>query len=159
MADYIVTYDVVQSKGNLPNVKQATIEAFFPEAKKDVIDIIGADAYAEKFALAADDDDRLNVSAGEAYFVLVYLLPAIAKKSSGDGIIKATGFGESRTETVGELELNQMIDRYRAVAVKLLKPYALALDADDDDKPDQCIIPGLKMGVIGSDYTEDEIED
>lgn len=149
-ADYIVTFEKVQGKGNLPNVAQATIEEYFPEAKKDVIDIIGQTKYDELYALEADDDDRLNVQAAEAYFVLTYLIPGIAKKSTGDGIIKATGFGDSRSETVSENEVTQMIDRYRATAVKMIKPYALVVDADDDEIADQCIIPGLKMGVIGN---------
>jgi len=153
MADYIVTYQVVQKKGNLPLVGQDKIEEFFPEAKKDVLDIIGADKYAELFAAAADDDDRLNVQAGEAYFVLCYLIPAIAKKSTGDGIIKATGFGDSRSETVSEFDVNQIIDRYRSTAVKMLKPYAQVIDTDEDENPDQVIVPHIKMGVIGSNET------
>ena len=151
MADYFVTYQKVQSVGNLPKVSQGTIETFFPEAKRDVVDRISQETYDEKFALGDTDDDFLRIQTAEARFVLCYLIPAINISSSGDGITKAQGFGDGRKEIMSEADINLMVSRHKELAEKILKDYAKLVDVDEDEDPDILITPSVQFACPSDD--------
>jgi hypothetical protein len=151
MADYFITYDVVQKVGNLPKVAQATIEEFFPEAKRDVIDRIGQANYDTYFAKGDTDDDFLRIRTAEARYVLCYLIPAVNVSTSGDGITKEQGFGDSRRVVMSEADINLMVDRQRELADKILTPYARLIDLDEDEDNDVIKVPNIGMAAINDD--------
>ena len=148
---YFATYQDVQNVGNLSKVEQSVIEVYLPEAKADVIDRIGSAKYDEVYALGAENDDYKNIRTAETRFVLYYLIPGLNISTSGDGITKARGVGDSRKENISELDINTIIQRHKDQAEKLLKPYTQLVDNDEDENPDILITPGLSFAAMDSD--------
>jgi hypothetical protein len=157
MPDYFTTYELVQKLGNLPKVSQEKIEVHFPMAKLDVLDVIGAAAYDDIYDVSGDytADDKVKLEQAEAYMTLKYLLPAINNESTGGGVTKSTGFGDSRKENLSELDLDKIIQRYDDNAMKILKKYAKSVDTDEDGNEDILKVQGLSMACI-SDEEGDE---
>ena len=135
----------VKSLGNLPKVPDATIEAMYPDAKREVVDRIGLAKYDELYAKGAEDEDYKNVKAAECRFVLYYLVPAININSGANGISKASGVGDGRKENISEADIDRIIERHKDAAEKILKAYARAVDNDEDENPDILVTPSIKF--------------
>lgn len=158
MPDYFVTYQKVRELGNLPNLDQGKITPHFPIAKDDVLDIVGQETYDKIFAMTdtytQDDYDRVQTA--EVYFVLKYLIPSLNIESTGAGVTKATGFGDSRKENLSEFELEKLIERYESNAVKILKRYSKTIDQDEDGNDDVLRVQGIGMACISNSESCDE---
>lgn len=149
--DYITTSNIIGKIGNIEKVVTDypdKITIHMPNAKTDVIDIIGQDKYDEIFVKEEDDEDRVKIANAESYFALCYIVPAINNESAGAGITKSTGFGDGRKENLSEFDINSIIERYRATANKILSKYALAVDNDEDDNPDLVRAGSISMTAI-----------
>lgn len=142
---YFAEISDVKILGNLPKVPDATIEAMFPDAKREVVDRIGLAKYDELYAKGAEDEDYKNVKAAECRFVLYYLVPAININSGANGISKASGVGDGRKENISEADIDRIIERHKDAAEKILKAYARAVDNDEDENPDILVTPSIKF--------------
>lgn len=153
MSDFFATYQKVQKIGNLPNVAQEKIEEHIPMAKIDVVDVISEETYTA--ILEPSDpytqDDYDKVELAEVYLTLKYLLPALNIESTGSGVTKATGFGDSRKENLSEFDLDKIIGRYQDNAMKILKRYAKTVDVDEDGKQDVVKVQGISMACISQE--------
>jgi hypothetical protein len=127
---------LVKSLGNIQQTDESKINPHYTAAKDDVVDIIGKEKYDELVAADADDTDMMRVARAESYFVLSYCLPSLNLSSSGDGLKKATGFGDSRSENLSESEIQLIIERLRNSAERILSRYRLKKDTDEDGKAD-----------------------
>lgn len=157
MPDYFTTYELVQKLGNLPKVSQEKIEVHFPMAQYDVVSVIGKDAYEKIYDVGENytEADKKKLEQAESYMCLKYLLPAINNESTGGGVTKATGFGDSRKENLSEFDLDKIIQRYNDNAMRLLNSYAKSVDTDEDGNEDILKVQGLSMVCI-SDEEGDE---
>lgn len=147
----ITNIETIAKIGNLQTLaadNPEKIEIHLLSAKTDVIDIISNDKYEEIEALDEDDEDRLQVANAEAYLALCYIIPAVNIESSGSGVTKSTGFGDGRKENLSELDINSIIDRYRATANKILSKFAPKIDDDEDDSPDIARAGSISMTII-----------
>lgn len=154
MSDFFATYQKVQKIGNLPNVAQEKIEEHIPMAKIDVVDVISEDTYTAILEGASDSftqEDFDKVELAEVYLTLKYLLPALNIESTGSGVTKATGFGDSRKENLSEFDLDKIIGRYQDNAMKILKRYAKTVDVDEDGKQDVVKVQGISMACISQE--------
>ena len=123
-------------------------------AQLDVLDVIGDEKYEEILA-DEESEDYAKLQTAENYLVLKYLLPALNIESTGSGVTKATGFGDSRKENISEFDLDKIINRYESNAMRILKNYAKEVDQDEDGNPDVVSVPGLRMACI-TEEVEDE---
>ena len=139
------TVSDVKSLGNLPKVPDGTIEAMYPDAKREVVDRIGTAKYDEIYTKGSADDDYKNVKAAECRFVLYYLVPAININSGANGISKASGVGDGRKENISEADVDRIIERHKDAAEKILKAYARTVDNDEDENEDVLITPSVKF--------------
>jgi len=153
MPDYFVTYGLVQQLGNLPKVSEEKISVHFPMAKIDVIDVIGQDNYTKLFAVTtpftAEDKEKLEQA--ESYLTLKYLIPALNNESTGSGVTKATGFGDSRKENLSEYDLDKLTQRYNDNAMKILSLYKKSVDIDEDGNEDVLKVQGISMACISEE--------
>jgi hypothetical protein len=153
MPDYFTTYELVQQLGNIPLVPEAKINIHFPMAKLDVLNVIGADNYTAIFGAtnpySSEDTDKLALA--ESYLVLKYLIPAMNTETTGAGVTKATGFGDSRKENLSEYDLEKMIQRYNDNAMKILNQYAKSVDKDEDGNEDILKVQGISMACISGE--------
>lgn len=139
------TISDVKVLGNLPKVPDATIEAMFPDAQREVVDRIGRDKYDELYDKGNEDTDYKNVKAAECRFVLFYLIPAININSGANGISKASGVGDGRKENISESDVDRICERHKEAAEKILKAYARVVDNDADENPDILMTSSVKF--------------
>lgn len=158
MGNIFATYDSVRDLGNLPKVPDPKITPHLQLSKLDVVNVISNETYENIFAktdpFVQDDYDKLVTA--ESYFVLSYLVPAINIESSGSGVTKATGFGDSRKENLSEYDLDKIIARYRDNAMKIIKSYVKEVDADENGALDILVTGSVQMACIGEDEITDE---
>lgn len=140
---YITDTDTIKLVGNLKLDTDTKIEIHLPAAKNDVINLIGETKYAELVALETTDDNRKLASLGEANFVMAYAAPQLNNVSTGAGFTKAEGFGDGRTEYLNESDIERMIERYRAEAVRLLEKFVTRTHCDKT-----LDVGGLQMAAI-----------
>jgi hypothetical protein len=119
--------------------------------------VIGKDAYEKIYDVGENytEADKKKLEQAESYMCLKYLLPAINNESTGGGVTKATGFGDSRKENLSEFDLDKIIQRYNDNAMRLLNSYAKSVDTDEDGNEDILKVQGLSMVCI-SDEEGDE---
>jgi len=163
---------MVQQLGNVAQVGEELITVHFPMAQIDMMDVIGQDTY-EAILLAKDEsftteddplteqiesitytpEDYKKLEQAESYLVLKYLIPTLNIESTGSGVTKATGFGDSRKENLSESDLEKITARYENNAMKILEKYVTILDVDEDGDADIINAGSLMMACI-----EDEDE-
>lgn len=145
MIETITNIEQIKKEGNLLKVDDEKIQAHLPAAKADVIDVIGEMKYTEIAALADDDDKKILAGSGEAKMALCYILPAINLVSSGMGVTRSTGFQDNRVDNLSEIELQNMIERLKRDAIKILSRF-IEVNADE---PSGICNPGIiKMSAI-----------
>jgi hypothetical protein len=151
--EYFVTYEQVRKLGNVPKVTQEDIEIHFPMAKLEVIDVIGQDNYTAILGGTDgyDESDLTKLQTAESYMALKYLIPALNNESTGAGITKATGFGDSRKENLSEYDVDKIIQRYEDSAMKILQRYAKSVDVDEDGAEDVLKVQGISMACISDE--------
>jgi len=72
-------------------------------------------------------------------------------ESTGAGITKATGFGDSRKENLSEYDVDKIIQRYEDTAMKILQRYAKSVDVDEDGAEDVLKVQGISMACISDE--------
>lgn len=145
MIETITNIEQIKKEGNLLKVDGEKIQAHLPAAKADVIDVIGADKYSEIAALEDEDEVKILAGSGEAKMALCYILPAINLVSSGMGVTRSTGFQDNRVDNLSETELQNMIERLKRDAIKILSRFIVV----NADAPSGICNTGLiKMAAI-----------
>lgn len=66
---------------------------------------------------------RNEIEKAESLLALSYLVWTLNIETSGSGIVKAKGFGESRSELESWVEIEMLSNRFRNEALQILKPY------------------------------------
>jgi len=153
---YIADVAKVKVLGNIPTVDdEATVEAFFPQARKEVKKFMGKELYelfasGDEWAADADYDDTDTelMQTAEAYMVLAYAVGPLNVNSSGAGFVKSTGFGDSRKEVLSQNDISELSFEYRKRAEELLEDYVTDTDTDEDCNPDTVQAGSLKMSAI-----------
>jgi len=151
MADiqYITNTTLIKQVGNIEKVDTATkISPLMPLGRRDVIKIVGQIKYDEIRAKEEGDADKHIFALAESYFCLCYILPTISKVSSGSGLVKSTGYKDSKVSMMSEAEIQQVISGYKSTAESLLSDWKLNKDSDSDDNPDSCIAGHTKMIAV-----------
>lgn len=149
------TEEKVKQFGNLENVSSATLlTVHFAGARRDVLDIIDEEKYDAIFAAKLETvgdystADYENLEEAECKFVLARAVGPLNVSSSGNGMTRATGYGDGRQENLSFDEIQKLKDMYTEEAMKILKRYIAVPDADEDDNDDYVVTSNITMIAI-----------
>jgi hypothetical protein len=112
-----------------PHIESAEIEL-----KK----IVGVERYSriEGYQTSGSESELTifnEVKKGAVYLAMSYAVHSLNIETQGNGIVKAKGWSQSRSELLSKEEITEMSSYFRTTAMLFLQPYIVETDEDDND--------------------------
>lgn len=82
-----------------------------------------ADVYAAVEAGTADETVTTAFKTAFSYFLFIEIMPFLNTNTAGNGIIKSTGFNDSKIDLLSNEETTQRQQNIELSALKVIKPY------------------------------------
>jgi len=115
----------IRNEGNLPDkVSDAIINVHIEKASIEIRRILGDTLYQQIEGERDSQTQRYKeCSKAEALLTLSYLVFALNIETTGTGIVKVKGFGETRSELLDIRDVETLSERFRNEAMKILSAY------------------------------------
>lgn len=147
--DYFCKYTDLISEGNLG--KETDENILLPHiqlAHIEIVKLITQDVYDEHFEAGEDDENYIILKKAEANLALSYAVYALNIETQGNGLVRATGFNESRKELLGQSEIEKLSTHFRDIAMDLLNPYIATETSTEETPADQINLGALTLSAI-----------
>ena len=119
-----ISVDEVKQICNLNDLKKTEIlSSKFPIIEARLMDITQPKVYSRVVKETASEVVMTSFKHAFAYFVYAECLDFLNTNTSGSGIIKSTGFADSRTELISQYETEKRQNKLELKAYILLFPY------------------------------------
>ena len=119
-----ISVDEVKQICNLNDLKKTEIlSSKFPIIESRLMDITQPKVYGRVVKETASEVVMTSFKHAFAYFVYAECLDFLNTNTSGSGIIKSTGFADSRTELISQYETEKRQNKLELKAYILLFPY------------------------------------
>lgn len=137
MNDFILHTDLI-TEGNLG--KGTSPEVLLPHIETAIIEtklMIGADQFNTIAELTSDKEENIILKKAVTNLALSYAVHAMNIETNGKGIVRATGFNESRNELLSRNEVKDLSEHFKSIATKLFQQFLPVEESTEDNPADE----------------------
>ena len=140
----LTTIDQIRDEGNLPSdLPVGKLTPHLEGAESRLRSFLGDELYETVQAEAATVTRRKELSRAEAMVALYFALPIInIKAGPKGGIVRGTGFGETRSDFLSVSDVQKLADNFLEKATEIITRYNPDYD-EADSATDVTILEGV----------------